>query len=169
MNGRLCWLVQPEVLERYNMAGTTAVNTWEFSNESKKRSRKTDDSAGKTEEEGTPPAKAARMSLMKKFAQPASPIAASSPAAENQTPTPSKKPQEEDANVAEPSTPRTKKRVALISVVDSSSKKPKPEPSKTMPMTAFLKRMSIPKAPPKPRPSPSVDPDAKMDCIELDD
>lgn len=169
MNGRTCWLVQPEVLERYNMADVTAVNTWEFSNESKKRGRKTDDSANKAEEESTPPAKAARVSLLKKFATPASPASPSAPPS-NPTPKANESKEGEDS---EPSTPKTKKRVALISVPTSASKKSKTEaPNKKLtPMTTFLKKMSTPKAQntPPPKPSPAGDPNAEAECIELDD
>ncbi|EFX62800.1 hypothetical protein DAPPUDRAFT_336411, partial [Daphnia pulex] len=52
MNGRKCRLVQSDVLERYNLHELSAINTWEFVTETKKRRRKADDS--RTEED-TPP------------------------------------------------------------------------------------------------------------------
>jgi chromatin assembly factor 1 subunit A len=84
MNGRLCWLVQSNVLDRYNLAELSVINTWEFANETKKLGRKTDDS--RTEED-TPPAKTPRMSLLKKFVQSASSSARKvSSAEENELP-----------------------------------------------------------------------------------
>lgn len=59
MNGKLRWLVKPDVLDRYNLAELSANNTWEFATETKKRGHKADDS--RTED--TPPAKTPRVSL----------------------------------------------------------------------------------------------------------
>ena len=69
MNGRTCWLVQSDVLDRYNLTELSAINTLEFATETKKRGRKADDS--RTDED-TPPAKTLRVSLIKKFVQPTS-------------------------------------------------------------------------------------------------
>lgn len=69
MNGRTCWLVQSDVLDRYNLTELSVINTLEFATETKKRGRKADDS--RTDED-TPPAKTLRVSLIKKFVQPTS-------------------------------------------------------------------------------------------------
>jgi chromatin assembly factor 1 subunit A len=85
MNGRKCRLVQSDVLERYNLHELSAINTWEFATETKKRGRKADDS--RTEED-TPPAKTPRVSLIKQFIQPAASSSASkvSSSQENELP-----------------------------------------------------------------------------------
>ncbi|XP_046448455.1 chromatin assembly factor 1 subunit A-B-like [Daphnia pulex] len=67
MSGKICWLVQPSVLEHYNLAELSVINAWEFATDTKKRGRKTDDS-----EEDTPLAKIPRVSPIKEFDQPAS-------------------------------------------------------------------------------------------------
>ena len=137
MNGRTCWIVQPEILERYSLSNLSAVNSW--SAEPKKRSRKADE----TKNEGDtppPPSKTARVSLMKKFvskpvaASPSQPIAKAAAAGTSNSPEPTAP--------VEPSliTPKGKKRVALISLPSSSTKKPRNE-TKATPLTSFLKKM----------------------------
>lgn len=149
MNGRTCWLVQPEILERYNLSNLSVVNTWS-STETKKRGRKADD-AKNEEDTPPPPSKTARTSLIKKFRP--KPVAAS-PSSQpmlNSTPTPS-----DPVVVAEPSPSpssthkASKKRVALISLPSTpTTKKPRSE-SKTTPLTSFLKKMGSGKeTPPK--------------------
>ncbi|XP_046441140.1 chromatin assembly factor 1 subunit A-like [Daphnia pulex] len=44
MNGRKCWLVQPNFLEHYNLAELSVINAWEFATETKKRGSKADES-----------------------------------------------------------------------------------------------------------------------------
>ncbi len=74
MNGRTCWLVHAAVLERHQLGHLSAVNTWEFSTETKKRGRKSDAGDRSVDGDETPPPKTARVSLMKKFVQPVPPI-----------------------------------------------------------------------------------------------
>jgi hypothetical protein len=69
MNGRTCWLVQSDVLDRYNLTELSVINTWEFATETKKRGRKAYDSRS---EEDIPLAKIPRVSPIKQFDQPAS-------------------------------------------------------------------------------------------------
>ncbi|KAI9562969.1 hypothetical protein GHT06_010425 [Daphnia sinensis] len=160
MNGRTCWLVQPDVLDHYDLKELSVINAWEFATETKKRGRKADDS--RTEED-TPPAKTPRVSLIKQFAQPANlsltnKVTTSSekdlPGSGKDTKEPCNKP-----SVA--STPQTKKRIALISIPCSGTKKPKTE-SKSTPLTNFLKKMSTKEALIK----SSNEGDADMDGVE---
>ena len=69
MSGKKCWLVQPTVLEHYNLAELSVINAWEFATETKKQGRKAYDSRS---EEDTPLAKISRVSPIKQFDQPAS-------------------------------------------------------------------------------------------------
>ena len=151
MNGRSCWWVHPEFLERYQLSDLSVVNTWEFSTETKKRGRKPDDSKGDEGEE-TPPSKTARVSLMKKFIQPqtASPSTESVSKADSPLPTetetartpcvPSTESTTQDTSAKPKSTPQAKKRIALISLSTSASKKPRND-SVATPLTNFLRKM----------------------------
>lgn len=139
MNGRTCWLVNPEILDRYHLPDLSVINTWEYATETKKRGRKADDS--RTEED-TPPAKTPRVSLIKKFAQPVNPSPRMSISLENNL-------HELGNNSVESTkqtitTPKAKKRIALISLPSSATKKPKTSnsESKNTPLTNFLKKMS---------------------------
>ena len=156
MNGRTCWIVNADVLERYNLTDLSAINTWEFATETKKRGRKADDS--RTEEE-TPPAKTPRVSLVKKFAQPASATPKVSTPIETN-------PKETTTEPAKPpaSTPKAKKRITLISVPTSATKKPKSDPKST-PLTNFLKKISTKEASSK---APdNADESLEMDGVEV--
>jgi hypothetical protein len=142
MNGRTCWLVQSDVLDRYNLTELSAINTWEFATETKKRGRKADDS--RTDED-TPPAKTPRVSLIKKFVQPTSLSTNRVPSSqENKLP-------ESGTNINGPAqetiftTPKAKKRISLISLPSSATKKPKSD-TKSTPLTNFLKKMSAKEA-----------------------
>ena len=160
MNGRTCWLVQSDVLDRYNLTELSVINTLEFATETKKRGRKADDS--RTDED-TPPAKTPRVSLIKKFVQPTS-LSANRvpPSQENELP-------ESGKNLNEPvkqpvvTTPKAKKRISLISLPTSATKKPKSD-TKSTPLTNFLKKMSAKEALSK---SENVDDDAlEMDGVK---
>jgi hypothetical protein len=161
MNGRTCWLVQSDVLDRYNLTELSVINTWEFATETKKRGRKADDS--RTEED-TPPAKTPRVSLIKKFVQPASLSANRVPSSqENELPE-SEKNSNEPAKQPIFSTPKAKKRISLISLPTSATKKPKSD-TKTTPLTNFLKKMSAKEALSKS--SENIDDDAvEMDGVK---
>lgn len=139
MNGRVCWLVNPEVLQKHNLQDLSAVNSWEFSTETKRRTRnKADDS--KLEEE-TPPAKTPRTSLIRKLADPV-PLT-ESPAQEEEETAPKSDGKTTEANGSSSTTPapKAKKRIALISLSNSASKKIKSE-AKSTPLTNFLKRVT---------------------------
>lgn len=155
MNGRVCWLVNPEVLQKYNLQDLSVVNSWEFSTDIKKRGRtKTDDS--KMEEE-TPPAKTPRMSLVRKF--PDSIVPVDSPTREE---TGSQATEETASPTATPA-PKAKKRIALISLPSSASKKIKSE-VKSTPLANFLKKVTA-KGSPKDK-SSEADDAGDMDGIE---
>lgn len=161
MNGRTCWLVQPDVLDRYSLQELSAINAWEFATETKKRGRKADDS--RTEED-TPPAKTPRVSLIKKFAQPAN-LPASKTATTSSEKDILKSGKDTNETRSEPSivsTPKTKKRITLISVPTSATKKPKSD-TKSTPLTNFLKKMSSKEA--LSRSSKDLD-DTEMDGVE---
>lgn len=160
MNGRTCWIVNADVLERYNLTDLSAINTWEFATETKKRGRKADDS--RTEED-TPPAKTPRVSLLKKFTQPASGTPRVSTPTET-NPTEARKAMAEPAKQTPISTPKAKKRITLISVPTSATKKPKSDPKST-PLTNFLKKMSTKEALSKE--SEDADQSLEMEGVEV--
>lgn len=145
MNGRTCWLVHPEVLERYGLAEISVINTWEFATETKKRGRKADDSKA---EEDTPPAKTPRVSLTKKFAQSVSTPPSGSTPSESTSADEVKNNATPEVGKLSMTTPKAKKRITLISLPTSSTKKPKSD-LKSTPLTNFLKKMSNKAAPSK--------------------
>jgi len=164
MNGRTCWLVNAETLQRYNLGDLSAINSWEFSTDTKKRGRKMDESKAGTGDDATPPIKTARISLMKKFIQTnPSPdnsavltavVSNSSPSSVSScvpTSVPSPLPNSPLSSLPgslpgslqspQPSSaPKAKKRIALISLSSSATKKPRNE-SMASPLTNFLKKM----------------------------
>lgn len=138
MNSRVCWLVHAEILQRYNLQDLSVINSWEFSTDIKKRGRaKTDDS--KLEEE-TPPAKTPRMSLIRKFADAVVPIHTPSQEEDDVDKNAESQVSEVNASSSTPA-PKAKKRIALISLPTSASKKIKSE-VKSTPLTNFLKRIT---------------------------
>ena len=160
MNGRTCWLVNAETLQRYNMTDLSAINSWEFSTDKKKRGRKMDESKVVIGEDATPPPKTARISLIKKFIQtvpspdnsaaPTATVSDSSPCSHPSS-LPSSLPSSHSSthpstlpnsqqNVVPSSTPKAKKRIALISLSSSTTKKPRKE-TIASPLTNFLKKM----------------------------
>jgi len=163
-------MVSPEVLERYQLADLSSVNNWEYTTETKKRKQNKDKEDANPvsnkpirEEEGsTPPVKTARVSLMKKFAQP-TPPAQPSPQQQDTSKV------DDDFEQPSSSTPKAKKRVALTSFIPTSaSKKSKIEPaSKTPTMTDYIKRMSTTPKPAKIK-STKKSSDEAPDCIELE-
>ncbi|KZS10844.1 putative Chromatin assembly factor 1 subunit A-B [Daphnia magna] len=161
MNGRTCWLVQPDVLGHYDLKELSVINAWEFATETKKRGRKADDS--RTEED-TPPAKTPRVSLIKQFAQPNNFLLTKrvTTSSEKDLPELGKDTNESGNKSSIVSTPKTKKRITLISIPTSGTKKPKTE-SKSTPLTNFLKKMSTKEALSK---SSNAVEDTEMDEIE---
>lgn len=161
MNGRTCWLVQPDVLDHYDLKELSVINAWEFATETKKRGRKADDS--RTEED-TPPAKTPRVSLIKQFVQPNnfSLTKRVTTSSEKDLPELGKDTNESGNKSSIVSTPKTKKRITLISIPTSGTKKPKTE-SKSTPLTNFLKKMSTKEALSK---SSNAVEDTEMDEIE---
>ena len=153
MNGRTCWMVNVATLDRYHLSALSAQNTWQFSTEKKKRGRKIDESktAG---DDATPSPKTARISLIKKFIQPSSPLSSTTP--ENVVQISSHSPLSAKPSVSEETTSTTttstataantattkaRKRVALISLSSSATKRPRNE-AMASPLTSLLKKMA---------------------------
>lgn len=156
MNGRTCWLVHSDILERYNLSTLPIANTWEFTTETKKRGRKADDS--RTEED-TPPAKTPRVSLIKKFTQSANKSTNNATNTDEKSSTESKEEPEHKRPVA---TPKAKKRITLISLPISSTKTKSTTEQKVTPLTNFLRKMSAKED----KPSESLNDSAEMEGIE---
>ena len=162
MNGRTCWLVHNESLQRYNLGDLSAINSWEFSTDKKKRGRKMDESKGMVGDDATPPSKTARISLIKKFIQTipppdnsAVPTAVVSNSLPNSVTSPINNsppslhpvaPLISPQSIVPGSTPKAKKRIALISLSSSVSKKPRKE-SIASPLTNYLKKMGAKESP----------------------
>jgi hypothetical protein len=65
--GENCWIVYPDVLNRYGLTNLSIINSWEFAAETKKRGRKRNFSTTDTDDEITP-AKVQHLKVLERYA-----------------------------------------------------------------------------------------------------